>query len=456
MKKPQKITAHTLKRVEKVLKKVNSPVDTFELFFTTLGAIALEPTFHPNKLVNIVISNVVFESDDEAGSVFQEVLEFSNDISFTLMQLEEGNLKSRDIATLGKNLCKLVYDKLTLDTLREKYVTTIMSGLYGSFESKGYDLNTLNSLMRSIKAEYGEFEDLVHSIVTMLSMSSICNTKEFMQILSSDGIGIEEFLEDFSTTAISTYFMLDSIRKVEYVKEQTFEEAKRNDPCPCGSGKKYKKCCLNKNKNPLSSLSPYRLLYKPKLSKHEVQNYYSCYNKLLTFVYGKYAKANKRPKKDAIFNIMENGTYFCDFELMNSGEISDVRDYFAKNPKIIDEYLSNEQDSLTQIELQIIKNFKNLLYDQFIIMESINNSEVLAWSVKNKKIYLVYGLYDPIAEIIPSFPCIASLILLGYEDRIVYDGLMGVNNVEIGNNMLSNLIDEYKNLRDVNGVVLKF
>ena len=20
----------------------------------------------------------------------------------------------------------------------------------------------------------------------------------------------------------------------------------RNDPCPCGSGKKYKKCCLNK------------------------------------------------------------------------------------------------------------------------------------------------------------------------------------------------------------------
>ena len=26
----------------------------------------------------------------------------------------------------------------------------------------------------------------------------------------------------------------------------------RNDPCPCGSGKKYKKCCLNKSRvNPL-------------------------------------------------------------------------------------------------------------------------------------------------------------------------------------------------------------
>lgn len=25
----------------------------------------------------------------------------------------------------------------------------------------------------------------------------------------------------------------------------------RNDPCPCGSGKKYKNCCLAKEKTPL-------------------------------------------------------------------------------------------------------------------------------------------------------------------------------------------------------------
>ncbi|NOR88408.1 MAG: hypothetical protein GQ527_12440 [Bacteroidales bacterium] len=24
------------------------------------------------------------------------------------------------------------------------------------------------------------------------------------------------------------------------------EEPRRNEPCPCGSGKKYKKCCMNK------------------------------------------------------------------------------------------------------------------------------------------------------------------------------------------------------------------
>ncbi len=38
-------------------------------------------------------------------------------------------------------------------------------------------------------------------------------------------------------------------------KEQEFvTKVGRNDPCPCGSGKKYKFCCLNKPKSPLDSI----------------------------------------------------------------------------------------------------------------------------------------------------------------------------------------------------------
>jgi len=35
------------------------------------------------------------------------------------------------------------------------------------------------------------------------------------------------------------------------VKKQPVRSAKKagpNDPCPCGSGKKYKKCCMQKDK----------------------------------------------------------------------------------------------------------------------------------------------------------------------------------------------------------------
>lgn len=36
----------------------------------------------------------------------------------------------------------------------------------------------------------------------------------------------------------------------EYTKAEPKRKIGRNDPCPCGSGKKYKQCCLNKPKNP--------------------------------------------------------------------------------------------------------------------------------------------------------------------------------------------------------------
>lgn len=455
MQQPQKITAHTLKRIEKILAKMNAPMGAFELFFTLLGFIATEERFQPADIVKTLLQNAKFHSDDEARQSMDEIFSFSNDVVFTLSQLEEGAFTNKDVKALSKNLCKTLADKLTIETLREKYVPSIMGALYESLESKGYNLDDFNKLIESIKQEYGAFERLVDGIADMVSMFSLCNIKEFSKILSDDGETLDGFLEYFTENAIRTYAILDMIRRAEYTQEQNLQEVKRNDPCPCGSGKKYKKCCMNKSKNPLSTLAPYKLLYKPRLSKEEVKNYYSCYNKLLTFTYAKYAKTNKRPKKDSIFNIMENGTYFCDLELMESGEISDIRDYFATHPKIIDEYLTKEQNSLSELELKTIKNFKNILYDQFIIMERINNSEVLAWNIKNKKIYLVYGLYDPIAKIVQELPCIASLILLEYEERIVFDGLMGVNRVEIGNNMLLDMIEEYMELRDASGVIMR-
>ncbi|MFA5249888.1 MAG: SEC-C metal-binding domain-containing protein [Parachlamydiales bacterium] len=34
----------------------------------------------------------------------------------------------------------------------------------------------------------------------------------------------------------------------------------RNDPCPCGSGKKYKKCCEEKDKTPSFQKKEFKVL----------------------------------------------------------------------------------------------------------------------------------------------------------------------------------------------------
>jgi preprotein translocase subunit SecA len=39
----------------------------------------------------------------------------------------------------------------------------------------------------------------------------------------------------------------DSVQKKTPVRST--KKAGPNDPCPCGSGKKYKKCCMQKDKN---------------------------------------------------------------------------------------------------------------------------------------------------------------------------------------------------------------
>ncbi len=38
--------------------------------------------------------------------------------------------------------------------------------------------------------------------------------------------------------------LLENTKPVEPIKAE--DEPGRNDPCPCGSGKKYKKCCALK------------------------------------------------------------------------------------------------------------------------------------------------------------------------------------------------------------------
>ena len=46
--------------------------------------------------------------------------------------------------------------------------------------------------------------------------------------------------------------------------KKTDEKIGRNDPCPCGSGKKYKQCCLAKNQTGVKKKITAKWLNAPK------------------------------------------------------------------------------------------------------------------------------------------------------------------------------------------------
>lgn len=80
---------------------------------------------------------------------------------------------------------------------------------------------------------------------------------EVLNATTKDNNGFVEFIAHYfeggkshSMHEVSEFHLIDS--KWYYVDgkkpsaEKQVVKVNRNDPCPCGSGKKYKKCCLNK------------------------------------------------------------------------------------------------------------------------------------------------------------------------------------------------------------------
>ena len=62
-------------------------------------------------------------------------------------------------------------------------------------------------------------------------------------LIGMDIIGAGDFaVTNKDNNTIATY-RYPSITRIDFVKGSKHPPVKRNDPCPCGSGVKYKKCC---------------------------------------------------------------------------------------------------------------------------------------------------------------------------------------------------------------------
>lgn len=90
------------------------------------------------------------------------------------------------------------------------------------------------------------FEDEIdEDFLRGLEDEGLFESEEFRQLLENEGLDKEGFLEvvhnkdNWDDTE-------DSSHSETYIRKSS--KVGRNDPCPCGSGKKYKKCCMNKDK----------------------------------------------------------------------------------------------------------------------------------------------------------------------------------------------------------------
>lgn len=119
------------------------------------------------------------------------------------------NLDNRVMGLDGK-----VYEQITPESNTEKTVST----------NKTQNVKT-GTIMDGIN---NELEEITDSVTTLDSNNSLNK----LDVSSLDAATIKR--------------LMDYQNRKPSVRE--YKKIGRNDPCPCGSGKKYKKCCLNTGK----------------------------------------------------------------------------------------------------------------------------------------------------------------------------------------------------------------
>jgi hypothetical protein len=173
----------------------------------------------------------------------------------------------------------------------------------------------------------------------------------------------------------------------------------RNEPCPCGSGKKYKKCCAIFDDTKTAQLTP-----------TECREFYETWFGLIAFV-------NERER---VVNIEIKPEYP---NAVSEIVVHKVREVLWEKPEIIDEYISEIQ--LPQETIEILNLWgKNHKKGMFIILEyQADYAVVIASNEQGEdRLYGIKGISNSIANTLRrELPALFETVLLPFKGKIIYD-----------------------------------
>jgi len=222
----------------------------------------------------------------------------------------------------------------------------------------------------------------------------------------------------------------------------------RNDPCPCGSGKKYKKCCMHKEQQ--VELDPFADLPKVtpthfSLSEKDVNDFYSLWGRLIDFADKIYCNLEGK-KHQKLYEKDQYGTYSLTQDVLKDNYYIELRDFLVDNfSRIIDEFIEGSRVSKTNTEILLKWKNHRLYSEECIIFERAAHG-ALVCEMSSNQCYFVYGLYDDLYDVAPVGR-ICGMLLLPFKGRIIYDSVISVFDIGIGDNIQKILQEDYRTLR---------
>jgi hypothetical protein len=215
------------------------------------------------------------------------------------------------------------------------------------------------------------------------------------------------------------------------IQVQRPHKPRPNDPCPCGSGKKYKHCCALIADNGLAQLSP-----------NDRRIFYVTWYKLLDFV--------NRKKGVVDYKIAPVYPAFHD-----ETQLYKIREKLWENPGLIRDFL-NSGAALSETEAGLLNAWeKRYVKGQFLLMKYEGDYAVLMRTEKGEKskLYGVKGMTTSIAESMNyELPVMLETVLLPFQDKIVYDSFLIAQKISFGKNIRGSFNEEYQQAKDEFGI----
>lgn len=146
-------------------------------------------------------------------------------------------------------------------------------------------------------------------------------------------------------------------------------KAGRNDPCPCGSGKKYKYCCLQKNN--LLNLTHLKLERDSTLLKGGIRDYLDSMHSVIEKAQGVFAAHYA--------DVLENTLAFMKYDFLDNCFIEwFLFDYILPSGMTpFGEYIKKRAGGFGAISLQDIKKWEQVPLSIFQVTDKINENEYL-------------------------------------------------------------------------------
>ena len=177
----------------------------------------------------------------------------------------------------------------------------------------------------------------------------------------------------------------------------------RNDPCPCGSGKKYKKCCALFDDKKTAQLS-----------SDECRLFYETWYGLMGFVNEKRHVINAKIKPEYPNSVSD---------MM----VHKVREVLWEKPELIDDYLSETklpQEKIDILKLWRTKHKKGMF---FILEYQPEYAVAIAPNEHGQdRLYGIKGISNSMANVLRrELPIQIETVLLPFRGKIIYDSFMG-------------------------------